>query len=295
MATDAPASLSCDRDYDFIVRSIPDGATFRASAECLQNHSEVFANMFECHVRPPAAERRPDGEDDVLSLDEPAATIQVLLRLLHTVPPGASPSPSAPHAPGPSPGGAPAIPFPLLPPLFALADKYMLSGPIVQGLCASLAAYTSEQPLRVYAYAVQFGLRDLAAEASSWLLLQPLAAYTPEEVAVIPTVRAYHQLVQLHAFRISRLREVLQGEPIFPHGYGECAKHSRETQLLWEQQKRSVIAEIHAGTNVAAEMAKLSANVAGCPACSKAFRAAVEMLNYKCGKIPRGIDRLPSI
>lgn len=284
-------SLSYGGEYDFTVRSIPDGTTLRANMECLRTHSEVFAGMFDCHVQ--NSESRdgfPNEDSEILCLDERASTLQVLLRLLHTTPSAAKPSPSGLH---PSPSSRdPAIPFPLLPALFVLADKYMLSDQIVQALRASLAAYTSEQPLRVYGYAMQLGFSELAAEASTYLLYPPLAEYTAAEIAVIPTVQAYHQLGQLQAYRVKRLRELLQAEAIFPLGYGKCPKHARRTASLWGDRKKLIYAEIHAASNPAAEMAKLSTSLSGCPTCGKALRAAVEMLNYKCSKIPRSVDQL---
>lgn len=188
-----------------------------------------------------------------LDLHDPPPALAMLFRLLHDPPPAYAPARSEAHAPadylhiraGPPDGRA--IPFPLLPALLALADKYAVA-PHVAAVCRShLAAYAPTYPLRVYGMAVALGLDALAAQASTFLLHPPLAAYTTAEVSVVPTAAAYHRLVLLHDHRIRRLRELLAGEPIFPQHYGECSKHVHKTTALWADKKKRIAGRMQAG------------------------------------------------
>jgi len=81
-------------------------------------------------------------------------------------------------------------------------------------------------------------------------------------------------------------------EDIFPHGYGDCPSHSLQTMVLWDQKRRLLSPNIEAGTDVAAEMSAVAQELQHCRICHKACIAAVEMLAYKCRKIPTRIDRL---
>jgi len=101
-------------------------------------------------------------------------------------------------------------------------------------------------------------------------------------------------LVQLQALRTRRLKEVLIHEELFPHGYGRCDTHDKKAVLVWEQRKQRISWRIHAGTDVASEMAEVMQSYEGCKICSKAGEAALEMLRYKCQKCPRRINQLPA-
>ena len=198
-----------------------------------------------------------DEEAETLDLHEPPAALNMLFHLLHNTPPEYAPAPRTPdggahdgadyvHIRASAPAET-AIPFPLLPTLLALVDKYAVA-PDIAAVCRShLAAYAPTYPLRVYGMAVGLGLGALAARTSKFLLHPPLAAYTPDEISVIPTAEAYHRLVLLHEHRIKRLREVLAGEPIFPQNYGECSKHTHKTKARWEDKKKRIISRMEAG------------------------------------------------
>lgn len=182
-----------------------------------------------------------DDARGVLDLHEPAPLLALLLRLLH-----------APPAPPPAdlddvhvPAGA--IPFPLLPALLALADKYALARTLRDACVAHLGAHASSHPLRVYGMAVDLGEPALAARASAFLLHPPLGTYTAAEIRAIPTAEAYHRLVLLHAHRITRVREILDGEQIFPQRYGECTWHTQRTKALWQARKKVVMNKVEAG------------------------------------------------
>lgn len=194
-----------------------------------------------------------DEDAGTLDLDESAEKLSMLFELLHNLP--------EPYQEEPLPKSQrdftrvqstmpneTAIPFPLLPNLLALADKYALSDTILHTLHTHLAAYTSTHPLRVYGYATSLNLDDVAARASTFLLDPPLSSHTPQDINVIPSAQAYHRLVQLHEYRRKKLTEMVMGEEIFPHGYGKCPRHGTKTQEVWEERKKVVCARVLAGT-----------------------------------------------
>ncbi|EKM60868.1 uncharacterized protein PHACADRAFT_247071 [Phanerochaete carnosa HHB-10118-sp] len=162
-------------------------------------------------------------------------------------------------------------------------------------VCTShLAAYASTYPLRVYGMAVGMGSDVIAAKTSKYLLHPPLTSYSTSEIKCIPTAEAYHRLALLHEHRIKRLREMLIDEKIFPQGYGECKKHTQRTKTLWGVKQAMVSGQIAAATDVAGEMMVDLDQLSGCTTCFKAWVAATDMLGYKCSKVPRRIDKLPT-
>lgn len=191
-----------------------------------------------------------DEDDKIMHIQESAAQLNILFEFLHHPPkpfvPPTTPKPKdftriveniPEHA----------IPFPLLLPLFRLADKYVFPPDLMQILSSHLGAYVSTFPLRVYGFATELGLNEVAAEASMHLLYPPLTSYTSEEMRAIPTAEAYHKLLLLHDFRVKKLGEILMEADIFPHGYGECSRHSNRTCLLWENRRHVVLGKIQAG------------------------------------------------
>ncbi|KAH7914490.1 hypothetical protein BJ138DRAFT_1143855 [Hygrophoropsis aurantiaca] len=309
----------CD-NADFLVRSIPDGVQFKIQRRSLES-SEIFSLSNSTHLKPGTRVLMnifslPVGdmfacceqefqlvsgtsdytchEDQRLDLDESAETLETLFKLLHYPPP-------PPSLIDPSPFKRPKyrtddgtlIPFPLLPQLFHLTDKYALSESLRDSLHAHLLANASIHPLKVYGYAILHELHDVAIEASAHLLAPALSTYSKEEIATVPTVQAYHDLVRLQAYRIRKLRHVLLHEDIFPHGYGTCNVHKDSTIVKWENQRRFLSDKIEAATDLAAEMGHLVEEFTFCRMCHKACTAAVKMLEYKCYRIPRTIDYLP--
>lgn len=237
---------------------------------------------------------------EVLELDESASTLRLLLRLLHFPPPPPSLDPSARQTrrmgkPASLYQG-PLIPFPLLPDMFRVADKYDLSEPLRRGLHSHLFANASIHPLEVYAFATRNHLDDVAAEASAYLLHPPLSTYSGDQIALIPSVSAYHDLVRLHGYRIQQLKTILLREDIFPFGYGVCAAHQENSMRAWNDSRTMLAAQLEAGemscdgcqmeeivhsqlaTDVAAEMNVLLKQFDLCKTCHKACSAAIKML-----------------
>ncbi|KAF7982086.1 hypothetical protein HWV62_30399 [Athelia sp. TMB] len=234
----------------------------------------VEGDMFDC------CEEDSPLDDEVLDLDEPADRLSILLSLLHQdiAPPD--------HIPNLEPYGTTirteeyqpgsVIPFPLLPTMLQLVDKYALSEKVQKSLLAHLSSHVAGYPLKVYGYATEHGLRDLAVEASIHLLHPPLSFYSPHDLKVIPVPEAWHELVLLHEVRIRGLRRLLLAEEIFPHSYGECSSHKEKTKSLWKQRKAEIILKVEA--DVAAEMGSLQQELSSCKTCCTACIAAVDML-----------------
>lgn len=188
---------------------------------------------------------------EVLELDESTSTLRLLLRLLHSPPPPPSLDPSARES---RRMGKPAslyqgalIPFPLLPDMLRLADKYDLSEPLRRAFHSHLFANASIHPLEVYAFATRNRLDDVAAEASAYLLHPPLSTYSNDRIALIPSVPAYHDLVRLQSFRIQQLKTILLREDIFPFGYGVCVAHQENTTRAWSDSRMSLATQLEAG------------------------------------------------
>ncbi|KAG1743511.1 hypothetical protein EDB19DRAFT_1579077, partial [Suillus lakei] len=117
------------------------------------------------------------------------------------------------------------IPFPVLPSMIQLADKYGLPKKIICSLHLHVQANAATNLLLVYAYATTHNLPKIAAAASAHLLYPPLSSYSKEDIQIIPTVTTYHELLRLHKYWKYRLRHILLNEDIFPHGYGTCPVH----------------------------------------------------------------------
>lgn len=289
---------------DFVVKSIPDKIEFKVQ-QCDLEKSEIFRDMFAVCNQGSAS---PHGvktlaDSCYVELDEPAQALKTLLALLRQPPP--PPLLSLPNSVSAQECWVKlpfsqryehdsVIPFPLLPGMIRLSDKYGLSDPLVRSLRSHLVANAFLHPLKVYGFATANRFEDVAVEASTYLLHPPLASYSREDISVIPTVTAYHDLVQLHAHRIKRLQEILLSEEIFPFGYGLCTLHCDETARMWNERRVQLVPRIEAASDIAAEMRTLMDQFSSCQACRKACIAATEMLEYKCRRIARTIGYLPS-
>ncbi|KAK0465309.1 uncharacterized protein EV420DRAFT_1637455 [Desarmillaria tabescens] len=279
---------------DIIVSSIPDNQVFHASRKALQN-SNVFRDMFSC------CDSRTTPADQIVRLDEHASNLTVLLNVLHN-PPGLPiqihsytkhyrdrNSAQSYHLFQRQYDPGTVIPLPVIPLLLTLADKYCIES-ITETLSVHLSAHAPIDPLRVYGYAVAFGLGTAASTASQYL--DPMASYDASQVEVIPTVAAYHRVLVLQNFRVQALRRILSGEEIFPHGYGLCTSHQRQTTSLWEARRTYLLGRIQSNTDVACEMDIVRQLLADCKICHKACSAAVDMLGYKCRRVIRRVDQL---
>jgi hypothetical protein len=188
-----------------------------------------------------------------MDLPETADTLSILFRLLHEPPPvfqRVKPTPAKASTEDPlreAPDMSTVIPLPLIPIALNLADKYCLSLEAITALHSHIGAHVTTEPLKVYGMAISLGLDELASEASEYLLHPPLSAWRTDEIKVIPTVEALHQLVRLHAAREVELRRYLQGETVFPHGYEACRSHGTSTIAAWEERKQMLMPRIRAG------------------------------------------------
>ncbi|KAJ3966766.1 hypothetical protein EV361DRAFT_973458 [Lentinula raphanica] len=267
---------------DFHVRSVQNNEIFAVRRQALST-SKVFRDMFTCC-----------GESEqTLDLHESADNLSALLNLLHRPPPPPTQIKRDEYHLIPKVWNDPktVIPLPLLPRLFTLADKYALPESVVGVLGKHLLAHAPEEPLMVYILALSQDLHHVASQTSQYL--QPMANYDLDEVKAIP-VEAYHRVVQLQDTRVKAMRKYLLSEDIFPHGYGSCATHSRETTHLWNSKRMSLAVKVETLTDVAGEMeiAAYQEPIQSCAVCRKACVAAVEMLRYKCRKIPKTVDKL---
>lgn len=287
------AAFEC-LEPDIIVSSIPDDQVFHASRKALEN-SNVFRDMFRC------CDSRTSRTDEIVRLDEHASNLTVLLNVLHYPP--RSPirvhshtkpyrnrnSAQSNHLSQPQYDPGTVIPLPIIPLLLSLADKYCIES-ITETLSIHLSAHALTDPLRVYGYAVAFGLGTAASTASQYL--DPMASYAAAQVEVIPTVAAYHRVLVLQNFRVQALRRILSGEEIFPHGYGLCPSHQRQTTSIWEARRTFLMGRIQSNTDVAGEMDIVRPLLTDCKICHKACSAAVDMLGYKCRRVIRRVDQL---
>ncbi|KAG2117851.1 uncharacterized protein F5147DRAFT_566220 [Suillus discolor] len=274
------------------VRSLPDGTEFQVSRHVIET-CEVFRNMFACCDHGVGDNDKPRPQEAVLHLDETEHALATLFRLIQEPPeppPTENPDEARPrfklHA-------GSIIPFPVLPSMLHLADKYGLPETIICSLHLHVQANASINPLPVYAYATAHDLPKIAAEASAHLLHPPFSSYTKEDIRIIPTVTAYHELLRLHEYRKYKLRDILLNEDIFPHGYGTCPVHKQWATQLWEQKRVYLATQIEAATDIAGEMRDLAAQLSSCPLCRKALTAALDMLQYKCRRVARTVDYVP--
>lgn len=211
--------------------------------------TEPTGDMFSC------CDVDDDPDARTLDLYESASNFQLLSRLLHDPPLSYQSAEQALSSKYENrltvvhPKDA--IPFPLLPLLFTLADKYALAPDIMQVLHTHLLAYASSFPLQVYGLATRLGLERISAKASIFLLHPPLHTYSLAQIEVIPTAQAYHKLLLLQRHRVVKLRELLLTEELFPHGYGACPQHKDAATVLWDTKKKDLVGRIESGMLVA--------------------------------------------
>ncbi|KAG6910607.1 hypothetical protein DXG01_009558, partial [Tephrocybe rancida] len=282
-----------------IIISVPDDVSFKVNRASMSN-SEVFRDMFSFGNTATQSQL----EEESVDIHETSTVLIVLLRLLHY-------PPAPPVALEPSENidktlhfyklpkrvydPSTVIPLPLLLSLlYDLVDKYAISDAVTKSLNGHLLAHAPTFPLPVYGFATVHRLDYVASEASQYLL--PLASYTVDEVAVIPTVAAYHKLVHLQALRVNALRDHVLGEDIFPHGYGACPSHQRETVASWEAKRLALATVVDSITDISGEMEAVAETLPkNYKMCQKACTAAVEMLAYKSRRVIKRIDQLPAV
>ncbi|KIM48397.1 hypothetical protein M413DRAFT_440120 [Hebeloma cylindrosporum] len=188
-----------------------------------------------------------EGEDD-LELHEKSGELIALLRLLHDPPAPPIQLPAETKLQPVLYDPSTVIPLPLLLSLlFRLADKFALVDSVTSALRVHLLAHAPAHPLEVYGYATLHEMEWEASAASQYVL--PMASYRFEEIKAIPGVVAYHKLIRLQDFRVKALRDLLLGEDIFPHGYGECTSHREKTIAGWDRQRKALMGRIETGEN----------------------------------------------
>ena len=215
-------------------------------------------------------------DDQVADIHETSEVLVVLLRLLHypPQPPALLPPPvdseeaqMSSRRVGNAYDSSTLIPFPILLVLLGLADKYAISDSITNTLHAHLLAHAPAYPIQVYGYAWSHKLERIASKASQYLM--PIASYGTEDIRHIPSVEAYHKIVQFQDLRVKELRHLVLSEDIFPHGpythhvrsslgvinfwmlkipgYGICPSHHKETIALWEAKRVDLACQINSG------------------------------------------------
>lgn len=303
---------------------MPDGTTYQVNKSKMEAGSSVFRDMFgTCDDLPPTSEKSGgaglDSQSSSMEIHEGTEIFGLFLGLLHSDPTEMSKSTEANKSEG---GAAPSddwdtrtqgtmdvestevanhslpslIPLPILRPLLDLADKYDISPSYLEALHDHLKRNAPESPLEVYSLATQLELPSVASAASSFLLSRPMATYTTEEVErYFPTIRSYHLLVRLQAYRKMKLRDVLSKEVLFPHDYGKCSRHGDEASKLWQEHRDEVCTRITPSLNVVGEMAELrkAPRFHKCDTCIKGLSAAIDMLQYKVNKVPWSLARVP--
>ncbi len=198
-----------------------------------------------------------DDDAETLELNESSASLNMLFNFLHYPPESYIEPPTRKSRKDydftrvqfTTPESS-SIPFPILPQLLRLADKYAFTEELSECLRSHLSAYVSTYPLRVYGYAVELGMDVVAAKASMFLLDPPISSYSPEDMKAVPSAEALQRLVLLHDYRINKLKGILVGEVIFPHDYGLCSKHGQKTKNFWEYRKNYVLPKIQAGMSL---------------------------------------------
>ncbi|KAF7306637.1 hypothetical protein MIND_00455100 [Mycena indigotica] len=275
---------------DFVVYSA-EGSPFSVSRVKLQDGSLVFRDMFSC------CDASNDDSSQVLELSEKEAELAILLRLLHTPPDPPVEFIRLPrtekvktHLPIRYDLST-AIPLPIIRLMRALADKYAIEASILKHLEPHLVAHAPEHALEVYSTAVSLGMPLVVNEASQYIL--PLSWYSQDEIKLIPTAISYHNIHRLQTFRVKALQDILLREPLFPHGYGTCPNHD-DAAAIWERTALILSRKIESNSDVGGEMESLYYIYQSCSACSKALRAALDMLAYKCRRVPRRLDQLPN-
>ncbi|KAH9487124.1 hypothetical protein JR316_0001192 [Psilocybe cubensis] len=274
---------------DLCVKSAVDGTIYPASRAALMT-SDVFKDMFACCDVGPSD---PKGED-ALELQETGGELAALLRLLHDPPPPPEQIPTDDLFQKIRYNLATVIPLPLLVSLlFRLVDKYAIAEAVAANLRVHLRANAPAYPLEVYGFATLHEMDWEASEASQFV--RPMASYRLDDIAVLPSVISYHKLVKLQHFRVKALQDLLLAEEIFPHGYGACTTHNESTTTSWDRQRKALMGRIDSATDVAGEMSALTETFVACKSCYKACTAAVEMLAYKCKRLPRRLDQVSNL
>ncbi|THH11782.1 hypothetical protein EW145_g419 [Phellinidium pouzarii] len=225
---------------DFSIRCLPEDVVFDVEKARLVEGSEVFSDMFNC-----CELEKEEKLTRSMDVYEFAGDFSLVLRLLHDTPSNSIPLPKSKgqHVSD----SIAAIPLPILPRLFALADKYAFTSSVLQGMYSHLDMHTTASPLKVYGIAIRLSLQDIADAASAFLIAPPLHTYASHEIKDIPTADAYHDLLLLQHHRSVKIKELLENAQLFPHGYGACPTHATSIKARWEKERSILLPRTDAG------------------------------------------------
>jgi hypothetical protein len=277
-----------------------EGTAFRTRKDLLTAASDIFKDMFLGSHSDNA-----NGQEECIELLETSHTISLLLTVVHsppiTFPPRervkfevGKPEPDVRReiADFPSPPGL--LPFENIRELLhPLAQKYTLANELVKALKSHLALHMVRYPLDVYVLAcgLMVGvdeqveeMKQLASDASQYLHSPTLSTFALSTVRKFPTAESFATLLRLQMFRIERLKRVLRDtkNTVFPFDYNMCKDHGAMTRKLWEARKKTLEAELDAGTDLALQMGNtVSPAVRHCDKCSHGVTAAVEMIRVR--------------
>ncbi|KAG9103075.1 hypothetical protein FRC06_000275 [Ceratobasidium sp. 370] len=249
--------MSSTDPHDILVKSAQDPAqdAIPAHSQRLALGSHAFQSMIEIGSLTLAQQSNALDNTNlpIVEVDERYELLVMLVNLLET-PPELPPPTVNNHTPasavplGNDPPGR-TLPWPLVVTLLDMADKYDLSEDILTRLHAHVRSHAPSYPLQVYALASRLQLGEIASLASSFLLHPPMHEYPLSEIQVLPSAVSYHLLLVLQTHRLAKLRNVVATEPIFPHEYGACSKHSTSpAKLAWETRRTFVLDNLHAGS-----------------------------------------------
>jgi hypothetical protein len=195
-------------DGDVILRATngTESRDFRVHKCFLSFSSPIFKDMFTI-PQPPSA----PGSVDIVAVGDPPRALELILRFIY-------PSASSPVVED----------LTVLSEAFVLADKYDIE--VARARLRSLFMwFTEAEPLRAYAVACRFGLKDEMKTASSntTSVHLPSLVDLPEEFKQIPATE-YHRLIRLHSKYRKEVQTIVGRTPFQGFGTAHPALDDRE-------------------------------------------------------------------
>lgn len=277
-----------------------EGTAFCTRKDLLTAASDTFKDMFLAS-HPDSANR----QEERIELLETSHVVSLLLTVVHSPPITFPPRQRVKFEVGkPEPDvrreTADSLPPPGLLPfenvrelLHPLAQKYAFTTDLVKALKSHLALHMVRYPLDVYILAcgLMVGvdeqveeMKELASDTSQYLHSPTLSELSLSTVRKFPTAESFATLLRLQMFRLEKLKRVLRDtkNTVFPFDYNICKDHGTMTRKLWEARKKTLEAELDAGTDLALQMGNIvSPAVRHCDRCSHGVTAAVEMIRVR--------------
>jgi len=199
-----------------------DGVLFRVHSFTLKTTSGWFRAMFSL------PQRTSVGTPEVLYVDEDAATLEGLLRMVCGLP----------------------IPqlhsYEIIEPLLYAAEKYDMSGPLSIARALLMTGPFLSDPLRLYALACRYGWDSEAKRASTQTLA--LNLHAPEHRLTLRKLgtEALLSLFELHHSRRESLRKCLNEYPFVKDtGVSTCSNcHATVNYQTWRELKYVIVLEM---------------------------------------------------